>query len=97
MESSIALPTAILAEATYTPVRAFIPSEDGFIEVTAPPFCMHTFRDMMFTQWYFDQVAGVRHEWSALLFFPEAWPPGLIQDYLRSHTWQGQLPGLELC
>ena len=95
MTSSIALPSADYVDATLTHVRAFIEHEGEFIEITAPPFCGSTLCDLRLTRWYFETFEGMQREWSTYLFFPEAWPPGLILDYLRSHTWQAGIPGLE--
>jgi len=95
MQNSIALPSTSHVDATLTPARLFIEHDGDFFEITAFPFCSSTLKDLVTCQRYIDQLTGDPTDWCSHLFFPEAWPPGLIYDYLRDYSWPEPGPELE--
>ncbi len=64
-------------------------------EVTAYSFTRDECTALWLENLRTDELYGFKSCWASIMFFPEAWPPELINDYLRSPTWQERLPGIE--
>lgn len=95
MENSIALPVFSEVDATCSTPRCFVVHPKGHHEVSAYPFTCATLTGLRDAYDDMRKKGEFSGTWYATLFFPEAWPPGLILDYLRSRTWKGRLPGIE--
>jgi len=95
MENSIALPVFSEVDATCSTPRCFVVYPKGHQEVSAYPFTSATLTGLRDAYDDMRKKGEFSGTWYSTLFFPEAWPPGLILDYLRSCTGQERLPGTE--
>ena len=91
MKNSIGLPFPTSLHSPHIPARCFIVHDDGATEVERYPFTLWSIGKLNESRRAIELVTESDREWCPVLFFPEAWPPGLIGEYLRSHVWQGSL------
>lgn len=91
MKNSICLPLPTSENSPVVLARCFVVFESHSREVVAYPFTLRSIREMNEARHY-ETVQGPQvMEWCATLFFPECWPPELIECYLRSRSFQPSL------
>lgn len=91
MKNSICLPLPTSETSPVVLARCFIVFAQGSREVSAYPFTLQTIRGLNEARRYETVRGPQEQEWCATLFFPEIWPPDLIDCYLRARTFQPDL------
>jgi hypothetical protein len=95
MENSIALPVFSEVDAICSTPRCFVVYPEGYQEVIAYPFTSDTLTGLRNAYEDMRENGEFSGTWYTTLFFPEAWPPGLIYDSLRDYSWPEPGPDLE--
>lgn len=86
MENSICLPLPQFVKECEVKTRSFIVFDTGSREVSAYPFDQKTIDDINSAR-HIALLLGVHEaKWCATLYFPESWPPDVIEDVLDEKT-----------
>ena len=91
MQNSIALPIKSEIATTRAIARIFVLYMSGWREMPPHNFDAETIEEMMEATREDDSLHGYTTVWALASFFPEDWPPAVIDDFLKARTWQGSL------
>lgn len=91
MKNSICLPLPTSLHSPHCRARCFIVYPNRAEEVHPYPFTLAAIKDLNETRKVTFGDCSYRFEWCTILFFPESWPPDLIECYLRARTAMPEL------